>query len=60
MFPIVSVAEQLERSPLVRKVPGSKHSTAWDLPIALSVQSAVNGCLTLFRAGEGKGGAEEE
>jgi len=49
------VAEWLERSPLALKVLGSKHSLS-----AGFVHPAVNGYLTLFRAGEGEGGEEEE
>ena len=33
---------------------------ARDFSITFSVRSAVNGYLTLFRAGEGEGGEEEE
>ena len=55
-----TVAEWLERSPLVLKVLGSKHSLYSGVFNNSLVHPAVNGYLTLFRAGEGEGGVEEE
>jgi len=55
-----TVAEWFECSPLVLKVPGSKHSL-WAVSFkTFSVHPAVNGYMTLFRGGEGEGSEGEE
>lgn len=54
------MAEWLEQSPLVLKVPDLKHSMRMDFSITLSVHQSVNGYLTLFRFGEGENCEEED
>jgi len=50
----------LDHSPLVLKVLGAKDSLSGDYSTKIFVYPRLNGHLTLSRAGEGKGGKEEE
>jgi len=56
-----TVAEWLDRSSLVLKVPGSQHSPCTGFfKNSLQFTRQLNKYLTLFRAGKVKGGEEEE